>query len=83
LHGAKWVDADIPIELVYNCTRPPRGIVARNERIADDEFTWRGLLVATPARAAFDLGRYLLRDKAVARMDALMRATPYSAEEPW
>jgi hypothetical protein len=82
LHGAEWVDADTPIELVYNCTRPPRDIVARNDRIADDEITWAARLpVATPARTAFDLGRYLPRGRAIARMDALMRATPFTAEE--
>jgi hypothetical protein len=81
LHGAEWVDADVPIELVYNCTRPPRGIVARNERMADDEFTRTGPLLATPARTAFDLGRYLARGEAIARMDALMRARPFSTEE--
>jgi hypothetical protein len=82
MHGAKWVDINTPIELVYNCTRPPEGIVARNERIADDEITWAdGLRVANPARTAFDLGRYLTRHAAIARMDALMRATPFSTEE--
>ena len=26
LHGAEWVDADSPIELIFNCTRPPSGV---------------------------------------------------------
>src|SRR4029079_17182285 len=48
LHGAEWVDADAGIELLYNNTRPPGGIVTRNERIGDDEFTWAtGVPVAT------------------------------------
>jgi hypothetical protein len=82
LHDAEWVDADIPIELILNCAHPPRGIVTRNERVADDEFTWAGQLrVATPARTALDLGRYLRRGTAIERLDALMRATPFSAEE--
>ncbi len=51
MHGAEWVEADTSIELVYNCTRPPGGIVARNERLEEDEITWAGRLpVATPAR---------------------------------
>ena len=63
-------------------TRPPEGIVARNERIADDEITWSTeIRVATVARTAFDLGRYQPRDRAIARMDALMRAAPFSSEE--
>lgn len=82
MHGAEWVEADTSIELVYNCTRPPGGIVARNERLEEDEITWAGRLpVANPARTAFDLGRYLARAKAIARLDALMRAAPFSTEE--
>jgi hypothetical protein len=82
LHGAQWVDADIPIELVWSSTRPPRGIVAREQLLADDE-TVRvaGLPVTTPVRTAYDLGRYLPRGQAVARLDALMRATPFSTED--
>jgi len=80
VHGAEWVD-DVDIELLHNNTRPPEGIVARNERVAHDEFTSEGLLLATPARTAFDLGRYFERGQAVARMDALMRAQPFSIED--
>ena len=82
LHGAEWVDSDVPVELVWNCTRPPAGIVVRNERISDDEWTVvAGLPVTTPARTAFDLGRYLKRGQAVARLDALMRVAPFSVED--
>jgi hypothetical protein len=82
LHGAEWVDADVPIELIYNSAHPPEGIVTRNERIADDEITCiRGVPVTTPARTAFDLGRYQRRGPAIARTDALMRARPFATEE--
>jgi len=82
LHGAEWVDADVPIELILNCARPPRGILTRHERIADDEFTLDGQLpVTTPARTALDLGRFLPRGTALERLDALMRARPFSTEE--
>lgn len=82
LHGAQWVDADTAIELVYECTRPPNGVIARNERIAGDEFIWRdGLFIATTARTAFDLGRHLPRGQAIARLDALMRVQPFSSED--
>ena len=37
--------------------------------------------VTTPVRTAYDLGRYLPRGQAVARIDALMRATPFSMED--
>lgn len=81
LHGARWVDADTPIELVWSNTRPPRGIVAREQLLADDEVRRvAGLPVTTVVRTAYDLGRYLPRGQAVARL-ALMRATPYAAEE--
>jgi hypothetical protein len=82
LHGAEWVDAHTPIELIYECTHPPAGIVARNERVADDEIaSMDGVLVTTAARTAFDLGRHQPRTRAVACMDALMRAMPFSSEE--
>jgi hypothetical protein len=82
LHGAQWVDDDVAIELIWNCTRPPPGIVVRHERIADDEITWACKLpAAKTARSAFDLGRFLPRAEAIARLDALMRATPFSIED--
>lgn len=82
LHGAQWVDHDIPIELIWSNTRPPKGLVARDETLADDEITRAACLpVTTPARTAYDLGRHLPRDQAVARMDALARAHQFSAED--
>ncbi|TPG36597.1 hypothetical protein [Mycolicibacterium hodleri] len=82
LHGAEWVDDDVPIELLLNYTHPPRGIVARNETTADDETMRIGKrAVTTPARTAFDLGRHLERGQALARLDALMRARPFSVED--
>jgi hypothetical protein len=82
LHGARWVDAEIPVELVWSNTRPPRGIVAREQLLADDEVTRvAGVPVTTLVRTAYDLGRFLPRGQAVARLDALMRATPFSSEE--
>jgi hypothetical protein len=82
LHGAQWVDADVHVELVWPNTRPPKGIVAREQLLADDEVTRvAGLPVSTVARTAYDLGRFLPRGRAVARLDALMRATPFSTED--
>ncbi|MGV0740496.1 hypothetical protein ABQF35_29475 [Mycobacterium syngnathidarum] len=72
LHGAAYVDADIPIELIWRNGRPPRGLVVRNETLADDEIKHVvGLPVTTTARTVFDLARHLPRDEAVARIDAL------------
>jgi hypothetical protein len=82
LHGANWVDANVPIELIAPNARRQAGVVVRNETLADDEITHVArLTVTTPARTAYDLGRHLSRAQAVARMDALMHATPFSVED--
>ena len=82
LHGAQWVDADAAIELVSKSARRQRGLIVRNEKLGVDEVTAiRRLPVTSVARTAFDLGRHLPRGQAVARLDALMRATPFSAED--
>ncbi len=73
LHGAPWVDDDVPIELIWRNGRPPQGLIVRNDNLADDEVTHAVRLpVTTIARTAFDLGRLLARDEAIARLDALM-----------
>lgn len=82
MHGASYVDADVPIELIWRNGRPPPGLVVRNETIADDEIQRiAGLPVTTPARTAFDLGRHLLRDDAVARIDALAWTLQVNVED--
>jgi hypothetical protein len=75
MHGALWVRAAAPIEMIWRCGRPPPGIVVRNERIdADEIMQVDGLLVTTPGRTAFDLARHLPRDLAVQHLDSLARA---------
>lgn len=82
LHGAQWVDVDVAIELISPTTRPQHGLVIRRETLCDDEITRVvGLPVTTLARTAYDLGRHLSRGEAVARLDALMRATPFSRDD--
>lgn len=82
MHGAAWINPAEPIELIWDNGRPPRGLIVRNEALADDEVTRiAGLPVTTLARTAFDLGRYLPRALAVARLDALMRADSFSSED--
>jgi hypothetical protein len=82
LHGARWVDAVTPIELISKSARPQRGVIVRNETLGADEVTTiRRLPVTSVARTAFDLGRHLPRQQALARLDALMRATPFSFED--
>jgi hypothetical protein len=81
LHGAEWVDAEVPIELIARI-RPQRGLIIRKEILADDERMCIGRLpVTTLARTAFDLGRHFPRGKALVHLDALMRAAPFSVED--
>jgi hypothetical protein len=76
LHGARWVDASTPIELIAEHTRKRDGVIVREERIAVDEITYVGELpVTTVARTALDLAKHLPRDIAVRHLDALAAAT--------
>lgn len=82
LHGASWVDAETPVELVWANNHTPAGIISHRDRIADDELCeLDGITVATPARTALDLGRKLPRDAAVAHLDALAHASGISVED--
>jgi hypothetical protein len=81
LHGARWIDDDIAIELIYPNTRPPVGVLTRRDVLLDGEVTTVGeLAVTTPARTAFDIGRRGPHRVAVARLDALARATRLKCE---
>jgi hypothetical protein len=82
LHGAKWVDDDLSIELVWPNARPPNGLRTYDYRLRTDEFgTYDGLPMTTPQRTAFDIGRRGRLDVAVARLDALGNATGLKAED--
>ncbi|MGA9375584.1 MAG: hypothetical protein WBV64_11270 [Mycobacterium sp.] len=82
LLGARWVDDDIPIEMIWDVSRAPAGIVVRRDRLAADEITVEDCVsVTTPARTAFDLGRRIHRHEALARLDALQRATLFRPAE--
>ncbi|MFY1621090.1 DUF559 domain-containing protein [Micromonospora sp. WMMD736] len=82
LLGAKWVDDVEPIEVLVDTRRRQPGLVVRRDRFMPDEVTTAAdLPVTTPARTAFDLGRYQHRSKAIGRLDALMRAAPFRADD--
>jgi hypothetical protein len=76
LHGAKWIDAGAPAEILYDNRHSPKGIHTWADRFDDDEVELvHGMLVTTPARTALDLACRYPVDSAVAKIDALTRAT--------
>ena len=82
LHGSDWIGDDEAVELIWRNPHPPAGVVTRNQRLESDEVTRvAGLPVTTSPRTAFDLARQLPTGDAVARLDALMRATRFSVED--
>lgn len=82
LHGAKWVDADTDVELIWRNARAPEGVVTRADALLDGEVRrLRGLPVTTVERTAFDLGRRGSLVAAVARLDALANATHVDADD--
>ena len=80
LYGSKWVDDELPVEMVWSNGRPPPRIRVFKDRLDETEHVLReGLPVTTVARTAFDIGRRGQLGKAVARLDALANATGISA----
>ncbi len=78
LHGAKWVDDDSPVELIWRNARAPDGVITRDDVLFEEEIgRLDGLAVTTPERTAFDLGRRGRIGRAVERLDALARATDF------
>lgn len=84
LHGAKYVEDSLPIELVWSNRRPPPGIITNSGQLYDDIVVRGGLPTTSVIRTAHDVGRRnvgrpgALCD-AVARLDALGNATGFSA----
>lgn len=78
LHGAKWVDDSLPIELVWPNARPPTGMRTYDYRLPSDEFIeFDGMRITSLERTAFDIGRRRGVVEPVARLDALGNATPF------
>jgi hypothetical protein len=76
LHGAKWIDASTPIEMIAEHTRRRTGVIVHEERVSAHEITFVGELpVTTAARTALDIARHLARDVALPHLDALTAAT--------
>jgi hypothetical protein len=76
LHGARWIDANLPATIIDTNRRRTPGITVWADEINDDETcVIEGMRVTTPARTALDLARRYPVDAAVVAIDALMRAT--------
>ena len=82
LHGAKWIDENVPVELVHVSPRAPQGVVTHRDVLLEGEVqTLAGRSVTTPERTAFDIGRRSLPRTAVAGLDALARATGFKVDD--
>jgi hypothetical protein len=82
LHGAKWVDIGVPVELATPNHRAPSGVIARNDILLDDEVISRGAMkLTTVERTAFDLARCGRVGPAVAHLDALAAATHFKGDD--
>jgi hypothetical protein len=75
VHGAKWVDACAPLEILHTNRNPSPRIIVRGDRIEDDEVVQIGdMPLTTPARTALDMGCWYPIDDAVEAIDALFAA---------
>ena len=76
LLGAKWVDPNLPAELVHGNRRAPTMLTVHTDALLPGETTQiDGMAVTTTARTAFDIGRRLPVTEGVQRIDALINAT--------
>ncbi|MDT7764564.1 MAG: hypothetical protein QOC63_3984 [Mycobacterium sp.] len=76
LHGARWIDANLPATIIDTNRRRTPGITVWADEISDDEICLiEGMRTTTPARTALDLARRYPVDPAVIAIDALTRAT--------
>lgn len=77
VHGSGWISADHDAELIWAEHRQKLGglRIGFDELLPEESETVDGLVVTTAARTAYDLGRRRPFGTAVARLDALCRAT--------
>ncbi|ORA16261.1 endonuclease domain-containing protein [Mycobacterium arosiense] len=83
LLGARWVSPALDAELIHDSRRPPAGIAVHIETLCTGEISdVEGMPVTTPARTAFDIGRWTSsRLCAVQRLDALVNVTGVKVTE--
>src|ERR1700736_6867988 len=76
LHGAKWIDAARPGEIIHGHRHSPARLRTWIDSITEDEIdSIDGIRVTTPARTALDLACRYPVDEAVTAIDSLARAT--------
>jgi hypothetical protein len=82
VHGTRWIPENVPVELIHTNPRAPRGVLMRRGAVKDGETQMiDGRAVTTPERTAFDIGRLGAVHSAVARLDALARATGFKVDD--
>ncbi|KJV00454.1 DUF559 domain-containing protein [Rhodococcoides fascians] len=83
LHGSKWISGDDDAELLWAEHRKKfDGLRIGFDELAPNETeTVDGVVITTAARTAYDLGRRRPFGTAVARLDALCRATGVGTHE--
>lgn len=82
LHGVKWIDDDVDIELNWPDRRTLPGVITRTETLHPDEVVLRrGVAVTSVPRTAFDLARRGATTRAIERLDALAAATRFDVQE--
>lgn len=80
--GTKWMSAEEPAELGRSRHTSATGIVVRSGVISADEVcVRRGIPCTTPARTAYDIGRFMAADDGIVRLDALLNATRCTVED--
>jgi hypothetical protein len=81
--GTKWIDGDVPAELVHGNRRAPSGLRVHTDDLEpNEEVVVAGMRVTSPARTAFDMGRRITgRTQAIQRLDALAHATCVTATD--
>lgn len=76
LHGSKWVDPSITIDLYHDNRHRLAGLCTRSEPVSERDITvLNGIPVTTPVRTALDLACWYPVMRAVSAIDALARAT--------
>lgn len=83
MHGTRWIGPREPADLIRSGSRRSVGgiVVHADSLLPGEVCEVDGMLATTPARTAFDLGRWLPGDRAVEVLDALSRATGSCSSE--